>query len=316
MMRQLKQAYYLIGLLIAALSGSAFAFDCTQWTYPQQPQSASENNASSARYNKGLLWEIRAPNGAISYLFGTIHLSDQRILQAAQFAESRLVEMNHFVMEVLVTPDTARFSVARMFHLDAQRLSQQVPPGLYEKTVDLLRAHGMGGDAVDKLKPWAAYMTLAVPPATGGIPLDLHLLGIASEHGKQLHGLESIEEQLGIFEQLELESQVSLLAEAVCNYAENQAQVETMISLYAEQNLGALIAIGEKYQTPVNTELLERLLFQRNETMGARMLPWLRAGGFFIAVGALHLPGDRGLLASLASEGFTVRAVDYSDPAQ
>ena len=54
----------------------------------------------------------------------------------------------------------------------------------------------------------------------------------------------------------------------------------------------------------------ERLVARRNRRMVERMLPGLRQGGVFVAVGALHLPGEEGLVALLRQEGFTVERVD------
>ena len=312
-MRRLESFFSILVLVLWFSGRAALAFDCTPWVYPEEsPPKAKPDNEISARFAHGLLWEVTATSGVRSYLFGTIHLSDPRVLALATTVERKIVETQNFAMEVLITPATVRFSAARMFYPDEQRLSQILPPGLFAKTAALLDKHGVSREAADKLRPWAAYMTLAVPPADEGTPMDMYLLGIAERHGSNLHGIETIEEQLGIFEQLASPAQVSLLAESVCNYAENQAQIETMVSLYMEQNLRGLVALGERYQTPNNIELFEQLLFERNNTMAQRIKPWLTQGDFFIAVGALHLPGDSGLLQSLTRAGFTLRPVSDS----
>jgi len=43
--------------------------------------------------------------------------------------------------------------------------------------------------------------------------------------------------------------------------------------------------------------------------MVERMQPLLTAGDSFIAIGALHLPGERGVLRLLAQRGYTVEAI-------
>jgi uncharacterized protein YbaP (TraB family) len=45
--------------------------------------------------------------------------------------------------------------------------------------------------------------------------------------------------------------------------------------------------------------------------MAERMEPYLKQGGAFVAVGALHLPGEQGLLRLLGRRGYTLPAVDY-----
>ncbi|MGR8948771.1 MAG: TraB/GumN family protein [Gammaproteobacteria bacterium] len=296
-----------IALLVSI---NAAAFECAPWVYPAKETRAE--TADVVPYGSGLLWNIRHPSGANSYLFGTIHLSDPRILEFSTRVEEKIAETKNFAMEVLITPDTVRFSASRMFFSEGERLSEHLPAGLFERTANLLRKHGVGREAVDRVRPWAAYMTLAVPPNDAGVPLDLHLLNLAQSHGNILYGIETIEEQLGIFEGLSLPQQVSLLSESVCNYDENQSQIGKMISVYLAQNLQGLVEIGERYQTPINADLFDKLLTDRNLTMAERIKPWLADGGFFIAVGALHLPGPAGLLTILAEAGFEINRVNLN----
>ena len=53
----------------------------------------------------------------------------------------------------------------------------------------------------------------------------------------------------------------------------------------------------------------ERLLDIRNRLMVARMMPRLGEGNALVAVGALHLPGRRGILNLLAEEGYHIARV-------
>ena len=316
-MHQHKITVFLTAFLLVLAALPAASFDCAPWVYSEENPAVAELGAEAEDpFKRGLLWEVTSPGGLRSYLFGTIHLSDPRVLATAKIAEEKITETENFAMEVLITPQTANLSAARMFYADEVRLSEQLPAGLFDRATALLEKHGVAAHLADRLKPWAAYMTLAVPPADDGIPLDLYLLGIAKQNQNNLFGVETIDEQLEIFEQLKLSAQVSLLAEAVCNYAENQAQVESMVSLYGHQDLGGLVRMGERYQTPVNTELLERLLFERNGVMAERIKPWLQQGNFFVAVGALHLPGETGLLRTLAEQGFQLRPIQAQQVAE
>jgi uncharacterized protein YbaP (TraB family) len=54
---------------------------------------------------------------------------------------------------------------------------------------------------------------------------------------------------------------------------------------------------------------LRRLIDDRNVQMVERMLPRLQRGSTFIAIGALHLPGEKGILQLLAEKGYTVSVV-------
>ena len=64
-----------------------------------------------------------------------------------------------------------------------------------------------------------------------------------------------------------------------------------------------------RYRSPLQERFLELLLWQRNRRMAGRMLPHLEAGGAFIAIGALHLPGVGGVLDILSGHGYTVESI-------
>lgn len=294
-------------MLLAALwVVPTFGFDCNAWKYPE-PSIAKAN--SDTAYSQGLLWEIRNANGKRSYVFGTIHLADARIQAATAYAHSYIRRSSRFAMEVLLDHETPAVVAQAMFFQDNSTLADSLETALLETSLELLEGHGLDHDTASRLKPWAAYMTLSVPAADKGPPLDLQLLNVAIGNNAELLGIETIDEQLAIFQTLALGEQVSLLAESVCNYAENQAQIAAMVELYLAQNIRGLAQMTDQYRTEVNDKLLQRLLVDRNAIMVERIMPWLDEGDIFIAVGALHLPGPTGILRTLATKGYQVEAV-------
>ncbi len=300
-----------VPLLVCFYASQLLALDCARWAYPQtENPSQMDEEVPVAEYSSGLLWKVRNKTGQVSYLFGTIHLSDHRVIELSKFVEPYLMSVNNFAMEVLVTAEIPELLSKKMFYFDGRELGDYLEADVFNRTISLLRQHGLDDYAASRLKPWAAYMTLSVPPAENNVPLDMHLLNRATVHGLSSFGIESIEEQLALFEDLAIEEQVALLTESICNYVENQSQIDVMLSTYLEQDLGGLLRLGKKYQTPVNEELLRRLLDNRNIRMAARIRPWLDGGDFFIAVGALHLPGAKGLLRILRQQGYELEPID------
>jgi uncharacterized protein YbaP (TraB family) len=88
-----------------------------------------------------------------------------------------------------------------------------------------------------------------------------------------------------------------------------------MIPLYLKRDLAALQAVGTDLTDTSAEErrgaeaFLDRLVDERNVRMVERMIPRLEEGATFVAVGALHLPGQRGILQLLANRGYKVAAV-------
>ncbi len=85
-----------------------------------------------------------------------------------------------------------------------------------------------------------------------------------------------------------------------------------MKQLYIERDLKGLFIYSQKYTVPgdkVYDELMDKLLTQRNRKMAQRMQAQLQAGEAFIAIGAMHLPGEEGVLNLLEQQDYTIKLV-------
>lgn len=291
----------LVGWLLVAVSTMSAAFEC-----PTLKVHAATAVASNAR---GLLWQITAPTKSRNYLFGTIHLAANKVGQPSSAVTTALLASKHFGMEVVLDLDTMlRIADAMHYHGHAS-LRAAAGHSLYTETVRLLAAYGVDAEAANSLKPWAAYTTLSLPPGESSTPLDLVLLGIAQHAKKTIFGLETLAEQISIFDTLAPSEQVALLTEAVCHHAQLQADTTLLIEQYKQQDLTGIYQTANKYDSKIQQRLTQTLLHDRNQRMVERMQPHLREGGAFIAIGALHLPGDDGVLALLVARGYQIRAL-------
>ena len=261
-------------------------------------------------YRHGLLWQLRAPSGAVSHLFGTIHLGLPEVATPSAAVRAALRASRSFGMEVLFDPDTLLAVGASVVAPPGKSLAERAEPALRERATGLLAAYGVDADTAARLKPWAAWTTLALPPGETGLPLDLVLMGEAEAAGLARFGLETLAEQTALFDQLPAADELELLRAAVCHYDQQTAEREALVKAWRQRDLAALYATGTTEDSPAGRRLLARMLHQRNATMTERLLPRLATGGVFVAVGALHLAGTDGLLARLAAAGYQVTAVE------
>jgi uncharacterized protein YbaP (TraB family) len=105
--------------------------------------------------------------------------------------------------------------------------------------------------------------------------------------------------------------QLAILRDTLCHDDELKRQTERLLRLYLEGDLAGMMALNAQ---PHEDEALfeafmERTLYGRNRRWIGRLAPYLGQGRAFIAVGALHLPGDQGLLRLLEVQGYRVTAV-------
>jgi hypothetical protein len=263
----------------------------------------------------GLLWEIGGPDASPSYLFGTIHSEDPGVIGLAPAVERAFTRCRQVILEVNLDADAMDAGSTAMLLTDGRRLSEIVGNPLFEQTAAALRTRGVPDAVTEHMKPWAAATALSMPVPETGRVLDVVLFQRAQQAGKPLHGLETFAEQLEVFDGLSFEDQVELLRDAVEQVAGLDALLAELLAAYKRQDLAAMVAINEAAMATGDQRLAgefqRRLIVDRNHRMAERMEPWLKKGGAFVAVGALHLPGEQGLVSLLRQRGYSVRAVEY-----
>lgn len=279
--------------------------ECTAW---QEPAGSSTVNSV---YGEGLLWKISKADTSPSFLFGTIHVSDERVTSLPQEVEKSLNESSVFAMEVVPEPGEIMSFASLMYFNDGRRLSDIVSSELFGRIGELLEAYHLPSEAVQYIKPWSAFLTMSYPVEVGQV-LDLQLLQLARNNGAEINGLETLLEQVGLFENMVLEKQLRLLADTTCHYDVMAEDFEAMKSLYLAQDLAGLYNYTQRYARSgdeLYNELIDKLLTRRNYSMVEKMQPLLAKGDAFIAVGAMHLAGEEGLLSQLASKGFDISRI-------
>ena len=102
--------------------------------------------------------------------------------------------------------------------------------------------------------------------------------------------------------------QIAMLDATIAQSGQVESMFEEMRTAYLDQDPARIFELMQAQQTGFDPALLEtftvRLLNSRNDRMVERMQPQLAEGGAFIAVGALHLPGDSGILKQLEGRGY------------
>ncbi|MDH3378942.1 MAG: TraB/GumN family protein [Gammaproteobacteria bacterium] len=259
----------------------------------------------------GLLWRVQRDGGPHSYVFGTIHVDDPRVLDLPKTVLDAFQTSPVFVPEASLEEANILAIGFDLILKDGRTLEGIVGPELFEKVVARLASIGVPRQATNLLKPWAALIMLSAPKSPSGMFLDRKLFLDAKRLGKSIQPLETMDEQLGIFKNMPESNQITMLGEAVDQHAELPQMVEHLLGAYLNRDLSELQSISREYQTgqsDIADEMMERIVDKRNVTMVERLVSTLELGGAFVAIGALHLPGDGGVLQMLRSEGFDVTA--------
>ena len=269
--------------------------------------------ATRAESENALLWRLETPQGAVSYLFGTIHSEDPRVLELPDPVKRAFGTAQTLVLEMDLGRDEAAEMGRAMLLPAGQDLQSLIGADLYQQSVSAMAERGYAEAVVSRLQPWAVVLTLSMPPAETGLFLDYVLYLQALEQGMTVFGLEQMHEQLGVFTSLSLDEQLSLLRDTLSEHDEFPRIFEKLLQAYLQRDLQSLAELGEESMQGSDKGLQQRfmgaLLDERNQLMVRRLLPLLEKGEVFAAVGALHLPGEQGLLAMLRRQGLRITPV-------
>jgi uncharacterized protein YbaP (TraB family) len=254
---------------------------------------------------ESLLWQINKGSLKPSYIFGTMHSEDQRVLNLIPLISERFKTADNVAFEVLMDMPTMKKSANAMFILGNKTLDKLVDAELFAQIVKALKPYKIPSNMVKYFKPWAVMLILNMPPSKTGEFLDLQLYKQAQQLNLPTYGLETVDEQLAVFEVMSIKDQVFLLKESL-----NQSPdlLEKMLKLYLQGDLNALLKLTNS-EGIIFKDLYKRLIDDRNLKMLKRMEKLLQKGNAFIAIGALHLPGEKGILQLLKQRTYVVKAI-------
>lgn len=265
---------------------------------------------------KGLLWKIEKNGGAASYLYGTMHVSDPRVVNLAPIVESAFEGADHFVMEVILNFQAIGYIAGKSYFSDGNSLDKIMKPEDFQRLTRILHEHwGVSAAMIKGMKPWAVLMMLMAPAeqqSQASAALDMVLFRRASQREIKISGLESAEEQIAVFDSMSMQDQLWLLNRALADFSKSEDNLSIMLEAYISRDLARLVEIQQQamYEdSPIDDRLMEQLINVRNKRMVQRMGAILKQGNSFIAIGALHLPGKAGVLSLLEQQGFTVTSL-------
>ena len=258
------------------------------------------------------LWQVADADTTI-FLFGTVHALpdgvawyDERIARAFESADELTTEID------LSNQAEAAGALTEAAMLPAgqnlRALMGEDDRAAFEATLTGL---GVPVDAFDAVEPWFAALNLSLLPLvqagfdpTEGVDMVLS----ARAEGKQRTALETIEEQVALFDALPTEAQLTLLAAAIEAAPRASASVQAMIDSWLAGDADRLAALmNAEFDDPA---LYNRLLVERN----GRWVEWIaqrleQPGTVFVAVGAGHLAGAGSVQDLLEARGLTVTRV-------
>lgn len=258
------------------------------------------------------LWKIEG-NGLEnpSYLFGTIHITCDATLEGD--VKKALDETTQIVMELDMDDPSMQMKMMKSMYLkDGKTLKDFVTEEDY-KSIDSLFINNMGMPVkmLENVKPF--FLSSMFYPKMLDCPMqsfELELTKIAKEQEEEIYGLETIEEQIKVFDDIPLEDQYAdLIRMAENNLKDDKDIFAKMLKVYKEENITALLDMMDDDKNKTVSNHQDKLLNERNENWISKIGKYAKDQPTFFGVGAGHLAGDNGVINLLRDAGYTVTAI-------
>ncbi len=274
----------------------------------------SAAGGSLAAQEKSLLWQVSRDDKSI-FLLGSIHFLRKEnyplnpaILTAFDASKRLVLEID---LNRASAESTQRATLEKATYQDGTNLAQNVGAETYEMASRRANELGLDMRILNPMKPWFAALTMVainlqrmgLDPKLG---VDRHLAERAKNSGKPTSGLETLESQLGIFDQLSKREQELMLRETVEELERLNRDVNEIVQSWLkgdESRLTKLLLTGmQEYP-----DLYEKVLVERNRRWLAEIEKLVQQGsGAMVVVGAAHLLGKDSVVEMLKARGYSV----------
>lgn len=285
--------------------------------------------AAAIPNGEGRFWLVERPGTPASHVFGTFH-TDQAtatvpppVWQALGRARIAIFELSAAEQDAM----QARLAADRGFAFDdtAPPLSRRLDPADVAVLGRALAARGIPLDRAERMQPWMLFSLLGLPAchlramASGAPPLDAVLAESAAAAGIPQAGLETYEQALAAFREIPPDRLLSMLVDTSALLDREEDIFRTDLGLYGAGRIAEIDVFARWLSTGPGSqpgagarydEVMGELIGARNRSWLAPLEKELAKGGAFVAVGALHLPGDEGLIELLRARGWTVTRLD------
>lgn len=272
-------------------------------------------------FGQGVLWKVEGPeSGTVpNYVFGTVHVTDRRVLNLPMEVRKAFAHARAALFEIKQRGSDAALYRDFVLLEDGQSVSEYLDGDQLRRLGKAAELYGFEEHVLHRFKPWALYTMFSVPPTeaarkkSGKKVLDNAMQTRARDFGLPVYGLETIEEQLALFDGASDDEQVAYLDSVLRQLDEVEVGFETLLQLYLARDIDGIFDLVVENMDATDSEawdsFQEIFLDQRNINMVDRMQGHLQEGGAFVAIGALHLPGELGVLNLLQSKGYRLTRV-------
>lgn len=273
------------------------------------PACQNQFKAKPLQHQNSLFWQISKDNEPVSYLYGTMHMINKEFYSFSPNMATCIKQSDAVIMELGSMPNPIQALL--LMTIKDGTLKNIFSPSQWQELLKFYQQEfGMSESkfisTYNTFKPFFLFQSLTQAYfEKDAESYDLNIMQTARENNIELIGLETIQQQVGFFDQIPNSEMAKMIMESLKTYQEDLEQFKLLQTFYSEEKIDKLLPLM-KEQSPEFLKYEDLFLTDRNKNWIPELKKNLSKKSCFIAVGAAHLFDKNGLISLLKLEGYTV----------
>ncbi|MBK9737421.1 MAG: TraB/GumN family protein [Saprospiraceae bacterium] len=266
-----------------------------------------------------LLWQINGPGiSKPSYLYGTIHIigANDYFLPKGTMAAIEASKKVVFEIDMNEMTDISKIMglMKKVMMKDGKTLKDLISNEEYTIVSDHFKKMGLPIFMLERMQPMLLTVFAYGDMDPSGLKsghmksYEMEFFELSKSASKTTGGLESIDFQIGLFDEIPYENQAKMLVEAIKSSDTNDDGFKKMTEMYVSQNIDAMVEMISQEENEI-AGYEDKLLYQRNKNWIPLIIEAAKKEETFFAVGAGHLGGPIGVIHLLRRAGMKVTPV-------
>lgn len=258
-----------------------------------------------------LLWRITGKGSNPSYLYGTMHIVCAEDMSIGDSLKSAMDRSGRLYLELDMDDPMMMMKTAQLSMLKEGSIKELAGQERFERIEKFMKdSIGLPSTLFNRMKPFAlmSLMYTKIPACGRTESYEQRLMDMAKKGKKEVVGLETVEEQFGIFDRIPDTTELRMVMDMIDDFGTQRRQFSEMSQLYRKRDLEGLGAMIQS--SPDMAGMEDVMLWDRNKRWIPAMEKAMSSGPVLFAVGAGHLPGEEGVIRLLRKAGYRVEPVE------
>lgn len=265
-----------------------------------------------AQADETFLWSVQGKSNTV-YLLGSIHMLPPSVYPLPTAMERAYQDSKVVVFETDIgainKQDNQKVLLQAGTYPQGQNLSNSLPGRDLERLVDITEELKLPLQVLEGYRPWLAALTLELSaylkqgfqPDLG---VDQHYYHRAVKDGKTVITLETVRAQTSFFTEMDDRMSMDYMSMTLYHLRDPEDLPEDILDIWLDGDIGDMEDYVEDAQDDY-PRLYNRFLRDRNRAWLPTILDLLKQKqNALVVVGALHMPGEDGLLTLLKNAGY------------